>query len=84
MDIEASKILPKKQNGCKKGATECKEQLIIDAVTLNLASKINLYMCYIEYKKAWDSVPYALFFEVLNTDKINHINIFWKSLSRFG
>jgi len=47
MDIEASKIIPKKQKGCKKRATDCKEQLIIDAVTLKLASKRNLYMFYI-------------------------------------
>ena len=70
-----SKIIAKKQKGCKKRATECKEQLIIDAVTMKLASKRNLYMCYIDYKKVLDSVPYALFSEVLKIDKINHMNI---------
>jgi hypothetical protein len=65
MDIEASKIIPKEQKGCKKRATECKEQFIIDAATLKPASKRNLYMCCTDYKKALDSVPYALFFKVL-------------------
>ncbi|CAH1114833.1 unnamed protein product [Psylliodes chrysocephalus] len=45
--------MPKKSQGCK-------EQLTIDSMILKQAEKNqrNLYTCYIDYKKAFDSVPH--------------------------
>jgi hypothetical protein len=83
MDIEV-KFYQKSKKAVKREQRSAKVQLIVDSVTLKLASKRNLYMCHIDYKKALGSAPYALFLEVFKTDKINHLNSFQKSLSRFG
>lgn len=71
--IETHKILNEEQKGCKKGARGCKEQLIIDQIVLKQAcsKQRNLHMCYIDYKKAYDSVPHSWLLRVLEIYKVS-------------
>ncbi|XP_037930235.1 uncharacterized protein LOC119664965 [Teleopsis dalmanni] len=61
-------IMCVEQKGCKKHAKGCKEQLIIDQIILEQAAKKNrnLHMCFIDYMKAFDSIPHSWLIEVLN------------------
>ncbi|XP_066248158.1 uncharacterized protein [Euwallacea similis] len=60
-------IIVELQKGCTKGAMGCKEQLIIDSVICNQAYSKNriLYMAYIDYKKAIDSMPHEWIINIL-------------------
>jgi hypothetical protein len=54
-------ILNEEQKGCVKESFGCKEQLIIDTITMEQARKNNrnIYIAFIDYKKAYDSVPHS-------------------------
>ncbi|KAF2903383.1 hypothetical protein ILUMI_02806 [Ignelater luminosus] len=71
--IDTWNILAEEQKGCKKGSQGCKEQLIIDSVILKQAEKQkrNLHMCYIDYKKAFDSVTHSWLLHILEIYKIS-------------
>ncbi|KAI5731448.1 hypothetical protein M8J77_010139 [Diaphorina citri] len=71
--IEKEKIMTEEQKGCKKGAKGCKEQLIIDSVILKHAQNKNrnLSCCYVDYQKAYDSVPHAWLLKVLELYKVH-------------
>ena len=66
-------ILAPEQKGCVKGSLGCKEQLIIDTVITNHArtKQKDLHMCYIDYCKAFDSVPHDWMLKVLSIYKIH-------------
>ena len=51
----------------------CKEQLIIDAVVLQQTRKNrrNLHTAYIDYKKAFDSIPHSWLIHILKIYRIN-------------
>ncbi|XP_050556597.1 uncharacterized protein LOC126911787 [Spodoptera frugiperda] len=59
--IDANNILAEQQKGCRRFSQGCKEQLIIDSIVLGKVnkSKSDLYSMYIDYKKAYDSVPHS-------------------------
>ena len=65
-------ILTEEQKGCRKKSQGCKEQLIIDSTILKQAEEHqrNLNTCYIDYKKAFDSVPHSWLQKVLQIYKI--------------
>ncbi|KAL1446054.1 hypothetical protein WDU94_005517 [Cyamophila willieti] len=65
-------ILDEAQKGCVKGSMGCKHQMTIDAVILKQAKtmKRNLSMCYIDYVKAYDSVPHNWLIQVMEMYKI--------------
>ncbi|XP_075971947.1 uncharacterized protein LOC142973811 [Anticarsia gemmatalis] len=71
--IDANNILAEQQKGCRKFSQGCKEQLIIDSVILRQVqrTKSDLFTMYIDYKKAYDSVPHSWLIEVLNIYKIH-------------
>ncbi|KAL0852393.1 hypothetical protein ABMA28_000587 [Loxostege sticticalis] len=71
--IEANNILAEEQKGCRQSHKGCKEQLIIDSTILKHANKHNrnLHLTYIDYKKAFDSVPHSWLIRVLQIYKIN-------------
>ncbi|XP_052748657.1 uncharacterized protein LOC128200179 [Galleria mellonella] len=71
--IAENKCLAEQQKGCRKFSQGCKEQLIIDSVVLKqaLKSKSNLFSMYIDYKKAYDSVPHSWLRKVLEIYKIH-------------
>ena len=59
--LDHQKLLPAEQKGCKKKSRGCKEQLMIDKLILKNCKrrKRNLSMTFIDYKKAYDSVPHS-------------------------
>ncbi|XP_060802889.1 uncharacterized protein LOC132902324 [Amyelois transitella] len=66
-------ILAEQQKGCRKFSQGCKEQLTIDAIVSKQAirKKSNIYTMYIDYKKAFDSVPHSWLLYILQHYKIN-------------
>lgn len=69
----ANNIIAAEQKGCIEGSLGCKEQLTIDAVIMGQARRRhrNLNTCYIDYKKAFDSVPHDWLVKVLQVYKIH-------------
>lgn len=65
--VDNNNLLDEEQKGCRKNSRGCKEQLIIDAVITGEAIKMkkSLYTAYIDYQKAFDSVPHTWLHEVL-------------------
>ena len=61
---------------CYKNSKDCKDQIIIDSIIMNQAIKKqrNLNMAYIDYKKAFDSVPHDYLIDILRVYKID-INV---------
>ena len=77
--LESNKLLDEEQKGCRRGSRGCKEQLVIDATIMHTAKyqKKALYTAYIDYQKAFDSVPHSWLVEVLQIYKIEeHISQF--------
>ncbi|XP_030765588.1 uncharacterized protein LOC115889668 [Sitophilus oryzae] len=72
--VEDNKLLSEEQKGCVKKSQGCKEQLIIDSVILEQAAnkRRNIYTAFIDYKKAFDSVPHSWLLKVLQIYKIDH------------
>lgn len=66
-------VLSEEQKGCKRGSQGCKEQLIIDTIIMKQVEKEqrNIHTSYIDYKKAYDSVPHSWLKAVLDIYKIN-------------
>lgn len=66
-------ILTEEQKGCREQSQGCKEQLTIDAVVMGQAVKEcrNLHVTYIDYKKAYDSIPHSWLKKVLQIYKIH-------------
>lgn len=82
-------IIAAQQNGCRKNSRGCKEQLLIDSVICGQAytNNRNLFTAYIDYKKAFDSVPHDWLIKVLQMYKIHptivsllkHIMLSWRT-----
>lgn len=70
---ETNNIFSFEQKGCIRKSMGCKEQLSVDAIILKHAQfkKRNLYTCYIDYAKAFDSVPHDWLLKVLEIYKIS-------------
>ncbi|KAL0803287.1 hypothetical protein ABMA28_017234 [Loxostege sticticalis] len=71
--IENNNILAEEQKGCRRNHMGCKEQLVIDSIILKHAHqrRININITYIDYKKAFDSVPHSWLIRVLQIYKVN-------------
>lgn len=86
---QLNNLIAVEQKGCIKNSLGCKEQLTIDAIIMKQAETKcrNLSMGYIDYRKAFDSVPHDWLLKVLELYKINpniitflsHIMKKWKS-----
>jgi hypothetical protein len=82
-------ILNEEQKGCVKECFGCKEQIIIDTVIMEQARKNNrnIYTAFVDYKKAYDSVPHSWLIKILKIYKINldlinflsHVMTFWRT-----
>ena len=71
--ITANNIINEEQKGCKKGARGCKEQLIIDTEITHQAKikRRTLHCAYIDYQKAYDSIPHTWLKQILQIYKID-------------
>lgn len=74
--LESHNILAEQQKGCKQNSQGCKEQLTIDAIVMKQAQtkNRNIHTMFIDYKKAFDSVPHSWLIYILKHYKI-HPNI---------
>ena len=59
--LDSNNLYPEEQKGCKRNSRGCKEQLLIDKLILRQCKRLrkSLHMSYIDYKKAYDSVPHS-------------------------
>ena len=59
--LEESNLLPAEQKGCRKGSYGCKDQLLINKSILEdcESKRKNLSTSWIDYRKAFDSVPHS-------------------------
>lgn len=66
-------VITEEQKGCRKRSQGCKEQLIIDSIVMKQAelNQRNLTICYIDYKKAFDSVPHSWLLKTLEIYKVH-------------
>ncbi|XP_045492418.1 uncharacterized protein LOC123691877 [Colias croceus] len=71
--IERYNIIAEEQKGCRRGHMGCKEQLIIDSTIHKHATtkNRNLHCTYIDYKKAFDSIPHTWLIQILKMYKVN-------------
>ncbi|KAG6445629.1 hypothetical protein O3G_MSEX004071 [Manduca sexta] len=66
-------ILAEEQKGCRKQSQGCKEQITIDTIAMKHTTVAKRDMCtmYIDYQKAFDSVPHSWLGYVLEHYKIH-------------
>ena len=71
--LDANKLFPEEQKGCRKKSRGCKEQLAIDKLILRHCkrTKSSLYMAFIDYQKAYDSIPHSWILKSMEMCKIN-------------
>ena len=71
--LEENDILPIEQKGCKKNCYGCKDQLLINKMILETCSKKhrNLSTAWIDYRKAFDSVPHQWILKALDLYRIS-------------
>ena len=70
--LHENQILPTEQKGCKRGSYGCKEQLLINKMVIEdcKSRRKNLTTAWIDYKKAFDSVPHTWIIKCLELYKI--------------
>lgn len=71
---ESYNLLNIEQIGCRRETQGCKEHVVIDSIIFNQAMKgqRNISAAYIDYKKAFDSIPHSYLIDVMTTYKIDH------------
>lgn len=71
--LKDKKLLAWEQNGCNKKGRGAKELLVIDnTITKQAKKKLkNVSMAWIDYQKAFDSIPHSWLLEVLHIYKVN-------------
>ena len=87
--LETNSIFPLEQKGCKRSSYGCKDQLLVNKMILEICQKRkrNLSTAWIDYKKAFDSVPHTWIIESLQTYKVSpvivnflkHVMTNWKT-----
>ena len=73
----ANDLFPIEQKGCKRGFYGCKGQLLINRMIIEdcKSKHRNLSIAWIEYRKAFDSVPHSWALKVLDLFKISPVLI---------
>ncbi|EEB19129.1 reverse transcriptase, putative [Pediculus humanus corporis] len=71
--LRKNNIFPPEQYGCRKGSYGCKEVLLINKLIMASAKqkRKNLSMAWIDYQKAFDSVPHEWIIEALKIYKVD-------------
>ena len=87
--LEENNMLPPEQKGCKRGSYGCKDQLLINKMILedSRMKKKNLSTAWIDYRKAFDSVPHSWIIQAMEIYRISPTLInfmrtnmgFWKT-----
>ena len=82
--LESEKIFPDEQKGCRKNSRGTKDQLMIDKkVMKNCKRRLkNLCVTFVDYKKAYDMVPYCWILVCIRMFKLadNILNLIEKSI----
>ena len=65
--LEGKNLHPHEQKGCKKKSRGTKDQLLINRAILRNCKnrKVNLAMAWIDYRKAYDMIPYSWILECM-------------------
>ena len=73
--LEQNNLLPVEQKGCKRGSYGCKDQLLINKAVIQDAKsrKKNLTTAWVDYKKAFDSVPHSWIIKCLELYKCHPV-----------
>ena len=71
--LDKNKVLPVEQKGCRKSSRGTKDQLLIDKMVLRNCKRrhTDLFTSWIDYKKAYDSVPHSWLLKSLELTKVN-------------
>ena len=71
--LEQNNLFPLEQKGCIRGSYDCKDQLMINKMILENCKKRkrNLSCAWIDYKKAFDSVPHEWILRSLELFKVS-------------
>ena len=71
--LEKNNLLPLEQKGCRRGSYGCKDQLLVNKMILEncRAQHRNMSCAWIDYKKAFDSVPHDWILRSLELFKIS-------------
>ncbi|XP_044760829.1 uncharacterized protein LOC123318276 [Coccinella septempunctata] len=71
--LKVNHLMTEEQKGSRRGVLGCKEQLVVDEVVLEhiRRSNRNAYMAFIDYKKAFDSVPHSWLIHALKIHKVS-------------
>ena len=75
--LEGNNLLPQEQKGCKRGSYGCKDQLLINKMILEdyKNKKKNLSTAWIDYSKAFDSVPHSWIIKAMEIYKLSPVLI---------
>ncbi|XP_042889217.1 uncharacterized protein LOC122264411 [Penaeus japonicus] len=85
--LEENQMLPNEQKGCKRNSYGCKDQLLINRMILENCKTHhkNLSTAWIDYRKAFDSVPHDWILRSLELYKISPVisNFLRNSMSKW-
>ena len=75
--LNEHRLVPSEQKGCKRGSYGCKDQLLINKMILEdcQTKKKNLSTAWIDYKKAFDSVPHTGIIKCMEIYKICPVTV---------
>ena len=73
--LEEINLMPAEQKGCKKGSYGCKDQLLINKMILEECQnkRKNLSTAWIDYRKAFDSIPHSWIIKAMQMYKVSPI-----------
>ena len=71
--METNDLFPTEQKDCRRGSYGCKDQLLISRTIIEdcKSKHRNFSMAWIDYRKAFDSVPHSWILKVLDLFKIS-------------
>ena len=85
--IQHNNLMPQEQKGCAPNTPGCIDQLLIDSMVLCDAkeNQKNLSVAWIDYAKAYDSVPHSWILHCLETYKfgLNLVNYFKNAMKKW-
>ena len=66
-------VMTEQQKGCRRSCQGCKEQLVIDSVVMKQieVGQRNAHTAYIDYRKAFDSMPHSWLLSGLELYKVH-------------